>query len=57
MRNTPNGKVRGVLTGLRYATFAKVVVADDDVRYESGELSRIASLLNVYDLVRPQKFF
>ena len=57
MRNTPNGKVRGVLTGLRYATLPKIVVADDDVRYQNAELLRIASLLDEYDLVRPQNYF
>jgi hypothetical protein len=55
--DAPNGKVRGVLTGLRYATRAKVVVADDDVRYGAAELTRAAALLDEYDLVRPQNYF
>jgi hypothetical protein len=55
--NTPNGKVRGVLTGLRYATQAKVVVADDDVRYGAAELARAAALLDEYAIVRPQNYF
>ena len=29
-----NGKVRGVLTGLHLAAFERVVIADDDVRYD-----------------------
>jgi len=55
--NALNGKVRGVLTGLRYATCAKAVIADDDVRYDDAGLRRIASLLDSHDLVRPQNYF
>jgi glycosyl transferase family 2 len=52
-----NGKVRGVLTGLRVASHDLVVVADDDVRYDDGGLARLASLLMDADLVRPQNHF
>ena len=37
-----NGKVRGVLTGLRLATHEHVVIADDDVRYDDEGLRRMA---------------
>jgi hypothetical protein len=51
------GKVAGVNTGLRHAHHERVVIADDDVRYEPIALERIAKLLRDYDLVRPQNFF
>ena len=52
-----NGKVRGVLTGLRLATRELVVIADDDVRYDDEGLRRMARLLAGADLVRPQNYF
>jgi hypothetical protein len=52
-----NGKVRGVLTGLRYARHEAVVIADDDVRYDDGSLEQMGALLRNADLVRPQNFF
>ena len=52
-----NGKVRGVLTGLRLATEEVVVIADDDVRYDDDSLEQIGRLLADADLVRPQNYF
>jgi hypothetical protein len=52
-----NGKVRGVLTGLRLAEHDRVVLADDDVRYDAAGLERIAKLLDEGELVRPQNYF
>lgn len=52
-----NGKVWGVLTGLEYATHDKVVVADDDVRYDYQGLARLAGLLDRAEVVRPQNYF
>ncbi len=52
-----NGKVRGVLTGLRRSTHERVVIADDDVRYDSFSLSRLIALLEQADVVRPQNYF
>jgi glycosyl transferase family 2 len=52
-----NGKVNGVLTGLAAAGHERVVVADDDVRYEPATLSRLVALLDRADLVRPQNYF
>jgi hypothetical protein len=52
-----NGKVRGVLTGLRLAAHDLVVVADDDIRYDDESLARMAQLLAGADLVRPQNYF
>jgi len=51
------GKVSGVRTGIRLASRERVVIADDDVRYEPAELERIAGLLDEHDLVRPQNYF
>ncbi|HZQ77447.1 MAG TPA: glycosyltransferase [Acidimicrobiia bacterium] len=52
-----NGKVAGVLTGLRLARHDRVVVADDDVRYGVEALERTVALLDRADLVRPQNHF
>lgn len=51
------GKVSGVRTGLRLASHERVVIADDDVRYEPEGLRRTAQLLEEHDLVRPQNYF
>ncbi len=52
-----NGKVRGVLTGLRRARHEHVIIADDDVRYDDEALLRMHELLRNADLVRPQNVF
>jgi hypothetical protein len=52
-----NGKVAGVTTGIHAASHEKVVVADDDVRYDPAGLRRICDLLDEVDLVRPQNYF
>lgn len=52
-----NGKVDGVTTGLHAASHEAVVIADDDVRYEPEELTRVVALLGHYTLVRPQNYF
>jgi hypothetical protein len=52
-----NGKVDGVITGVRAAGHDKVVIADDDVRYEQRGLERVTTLLYDFDLVRPQNYF
>jgi hypothetical protein len=51
------GKVNGVVTGLRECRHERVVIADDDVRYEPAALRRAAGLLGEADLVRPQNYF
>jgi hypothetical protein len=51
------GKVNGVVTGLRRCSHERVVIADDDVRYEPAALRRAAALLGDADLVRPQNYF
>ncbi|WP_206068269.1 glycosyltransferase [Nonomuraea composti] len=52
-----NGKVNGVLTGLRLARAEHVVIADDDVRHDEHTLARIDALLDDAELVRPQNHF
>lgn len=54
---TSNGKVQGVLTGLRHARHEFVIIADDDVRYSPESLASVAELLEHSDLVRPQNFY
>jgi hypothetical protein len=51
------GKVNGVITGIREASAARVVIADDDVRYDAPSLRRALALLEQADLVRPQNYF
>jgi hypothetical protein len=52
-----NGKVAGVRTGIRRASSERIVIADDDVRYDPDSLHRTVALLGAYDLVRPQNYF
>ena len=52
-----NGKVRGVLTGLRLSACERVVIADDDVRYDMDTLDRVIAGLDVADVVVPQNYF
>ncbi|WP_406078555.1 glycosyltransferase [Micromonospora sp. NBC_00858] len=52
-----NGKVIGVLTGVRGAGHEHVVIADDDVRYDDAGLRAVHRLLGRVDLVRPQNYF
>jgi hypothetical protein len=52
-----NGKVAGVLTGLQLASHDRIVIADDDVRYDSATLGAVLRLLDIADVVRPQNVF
>lgn len=54
---TPMGKVGGVLTGIELATHDRVIIGDDDVRYDASGLSRMCALLDHADVVRPQNYF
>ena len=51
------GKVNGVITGVREASHERVVLADDDVRYDDADLARVTALLDDAELVRPQNHF
>jgi hypothetical protein len=52
-----NGKVNGVITGMRAAGAERVIVADDDVRYDEESLAQVLALLDDADLVIPQNYF
>jgi hypothetical protein len=54
---TPMGKVGGVLTGVRLASHERMIIADDDVRYDEGSLSAVRDQLSSCDVVRPQNYF
>ena len=56
-RATLMGKVGSVLTGLQLASHERVVIADDDVRYDAPTLRRVADALDDADVVRPQNYF
>ncbi len=51
------GKVNGVLTGVRECSGERILLADDDVRYDPPTLRRTVELLDEADLVRPQNYF
>ena len=52
-----NGKVAGVITGMRRVRARKVVIADDDVRYDVLALTAVVHALADADLVVPQNYF
>lgn len=52
-----NGKVAGVVTGLRLARADRVVLADDDVRYDAAGLRAVLDGLATADVVVPQNVF
>nr|MBA3303903.1 glycosyltransferase [Acidimicrobiia bacterium] len=54
---TAMGKVGGVLTGLEHARHERVVVADDDVRYDGETLAAVLGRLEEADVVRPCNYF
>jgi hypothetical protein len=56
-RRTAMGKVGGVLTGLEHAEHDRVVIADDDVRYDDVALLEIERRVGHADVVRPQNAF
>ena len=52
-----NGKVAGVLTGVLLARAERIVLADDDVRYDDEALATVIRLLDSAEIVRPQNYF
>lgn len=52
-----NGKVDGVFTGIELASNDKVIIADDDVRYDEPALIAMEAELEYAELVRPQNYF
>jgi hypothetical protein len=57
LQSMANGKVAGVLSGIRRVTTSSVIVADDDVRYDASGLDAMAAALTHADVVRPQNYF
>jgi hypothetical protein len=57
VHRTGNGKVGGVHTGIDAASHERVVIADDDVRYDDAGLAAMEAALGGADLVRPQNHF
>lgn len=53
----PNGKVAGVLTGLRHVRHEAVIIADDDVRYDETGVAAMARALGSAEVVRPQNYY
>ena len=51
-----NDKVNGVHTGVAFASFDKIVLADDDIRYTGEQIMECLHLLGTYEVVRPQNF-
>jgi hypothetical protein len=51
-----NDKVNGVHTGVALASFEKIVLADDDIRYTGEQIMECLRLLETYEVVRPQNF-
>ena len=51
-----NDKVNGVHTGVRAASCEKIVLADDDIRYDLCSLGAIVDRLDHADVVRPQNY-
>src|SRR4051812_4563760 len=43
LRRFANGKVAGVVTGARKASHDRLIVADDDVRYDGAALADVAA--------------
>lgn len=52
-----NGKVNGVLTGIGIGAGSKIVIADEDIRYDAAGLCAVGELLDSHDLVIPQNYF
>ncbi|HEX4629643.1 MAG TPA: glycosyltransferase [Chthoniobacterales bacterium] len=51
-----NDKVNGIHTGVRLAATEKIVLADDDIRYDGTGIERVCQLLDKFEVVRPQNF-
>jgi hypothetical protein len=51
-----NGKVNGIHTGVDLAGCAKIIIADDDIRYTAANIERICLLLDQHEMVRPQNY-
>jgi len=51
-----NDKVNAIHTGVGLASFGKIILADDDIRYTRTQIDRVCELLDEFEVVRPQNF-
>jgi hypothetical protein len=51
-----NDKVNGIHTGVRLSPNEKIILADDDIRYTAAQIDRVLTLLDDFEVVRPQNF-
>ena len=51
-----NDKVNGIYTGVELASFDRIILADDDIRYNAENIRDLLRLLDDNDVVRPQNF-
>ena len=51
-----NGKVNGVHTGVDLASCERIILADDDIRFNGADINRMCDLLNDFEMVRPQNY-
>jgi hypothetical protein len=51
-----NDKVNGIHTGLERARCEKIILADDDIRYDADSLNQVVKMLDRFEVVRPQNF-
>lgn len=51
-----NGKVNGVHTGVDLAACEAIIIGDDDIRYTADDIARMCTLLDEYEMVRPQNY-
>jgi len=51
-----NDKANGIYTGVEAASYDRVILADDDVRYSMANIDSIMRLLDRNEVVRPQNF-
>lgn len=52
--NFLNGKLNGVYTGVSLSKTEKIILADDDIRYDAEALKTVVGLLDHHEVVRPQ---
>ena len=51
-----NDKVNGVHTGVERASCDKIILGDDDIRYDRPDIEAMVDLLDRFEVVRPQNF-
>jgi hypothetical protein len=51
-----NDKVNGIHTGVELAGNDKIILADDDIRYTATDIAQICTLLDDFEVVRPQNY-